>query len=67
MEPNCPWNSLFFVGRTCPPRKAKLQDRSRCPKKFAVWKRLLSVWKRMEAFGNDSKRIAEGWSDYFFA
>jgi hypothetical protein len=28
---------------------------------------LLSVWKRMEAFGNDSKRIAEGWSDYFFA
>lgn len=27
------------------------------PKPKALWNRLLSVWKRMEAFGNDSKRL----------
>jgi hypothetical protein len=44
-------------GRIGPPRKAKLQNRSPNPKKIAVWNRLLSVWKRMEAFGSDSKRL----------
>jgi hypothetical protein len=38
-----------------PPREAKLGNKSARPKPKAVWKRLLSVWKRMEAFGNDSK------------
>jgi hypothetical protein len=42
----------FLWGSTCPPRKAKLQNRSRCPKKLAVWNRLLSVWKRMETIPN---------------
>jgi len=44
-------------GRIGPPRKAKLQNRSLGPKKIGVWNRLLSVWKRMEAFGSDSKRL----------
>ncbi len=57
----------FFLGRTYPPRKAKLQNQSQSPMKLAVWNRLLSGWKRMEAFGSDSKRIAAGWSDYYFA
>jgi hypothetical protein len=62
-----PLELIFFCGAVlAPPRKAKLQNQSLCPKKLAVWNRLLSVWKRMEAIGNDSKRIAEGWYDYFF-
>jgi hypothetical protein len=52
----------FFCGAVpAPPRKAKLQNRSLCPKKIGVWNRLLSVWKRMEAFGNDSKRLRGIW------
>jgi hypothetical protein len=44
-------------GRIGPPRNAKLQNRSQSPKKIALWNRLLSVWKRMEAFGTDSNRL----------
>jgi hypothetical protein len=40
-----------------PPRKAKFQNRTHYPKKLAGWNRLLSVWKRMEAFGSDWKRF----------
>jgi hypothetical protein len=31
------------------------------PKK-AAWKRLLSVWKGLEAFGSDFKRVAGGYN-----
>jgi hypothetical protein len=47
----------FLWGRIGPPRKAKLLNKSPNHKKIAVWNRLLSVWKRMEAFGTDSKRL----------
>jgi hypothetical protein len=53
-------------GRIGPPRKVKLQNRIHYPKKLAVWKRLLSVWKRMEAFGSDSKRMVVGLIFRFF-
>jgi hypothetical protein len=48
-----------------PPREAKLSIKLPSPKPKAVWNRLLSVWKRMEAFGNDSKGMF-GSVDWFF-
>jgi len=54
-----PLELIIFCGAVpAPPRKAKLQNKSQSPNKLAVWKRLLSVWKRMETFGNESKGIA---------